>query len=155
VTAPPVVQAVTPVGTVAALVGSVPIAARHLPGRLATGAFILHSGWEKWHGSEQQAEGVHGLAAGSFPVLRQVPPTQFLRLLAVTEMAVGSLLLWPFAPNAISGALLSGFSGALLAVYWRSPLRKPGSIWPTQAGTAISKDVWMLGIGLGLLTDAL
>jgi hypothetical protein len=49
--------------------------------------------------------------------------------------------------------VLTAFSGALLAMYWRTPtMRKPGSIWPTQAGTAISKDVWMLGIGVGLLT---
>jgi hypothetical protein len=40
-------------------------------------------------------------------------------------------------------------------MYARTPaLRKPGSIWPSQAGTGVSKDVWMLGIGLGLLVDA-
>lgn len=30
---------------------------------------------------------------------------------------------------------------------------KPGSIWPSQAGIGVSKDVWMLGIGLGLVLD--
>jgi hypothetical protein len=34
-------------------------------------------------------------------------------------------------------------------------LHKPGSIWPTAQWTAVSKDVWMLGIGLGLLADGL
>jgi hypothetical protein len=34
-------------------------------------------------------------------------------------------------------------------------LHKPGSIWPTQQGTGVSKDVWMLGIGLGLLAQGL
>lgn len=58
-----------------------PVRARDLPGRITTGAYILHSGLEKW-------------------------------------------------------------------------LRKPGSIWPSQAGTGVSKDVWMLGIGLGLLAGA-
>jgi hypothetical protein len=39
-------------------------------------------------------------------------------------------------------------------MYLRTPaLHKPGSIWPTQAGTGVSKDIWMLGIGLGLLVD--
>jgi len=28
-------------------------------------------------------------------------------------------------------------------------------VWSTQAGTAVSKDVWMLGIGLGLLAGSL
>ncbi|MCU1614246.1 MAG: hypothetical protein JWO98_1786, partial [Frankiales bacterium] len=47
-----------------------------------------------------------------------------------------------------------GFAGSLLAMYLRTPaLHKPDSIWPTPAGTGISKDVWMLGIGLGLLAD--
>jgi hypothetical protein len=31
---------------------------------------------------------------------------------------------------------------------------QPGSVWPTQAGTGVSKDVWMLGIGLGLVAGA-
>jgi hypothetical protein len=35
-------------------------------------------------------------------------------------------------------------------------MTKPGrSVAPTQEGLPISKDVWMLGIGIGLLTRAL
>jgi len=26
-------------------------------------------------------------------------------------------------------------------------------VWPTQAGVGVSKDVWMLGIGLSLLAE--
>ena len=49
---------------------------------------------------------------------------------------------------------LTGFAGSLMAMYLRTPaLHKAGSVWPTQAGTGVSKDVWMLGIGLGLLAD--
>ena len=41
-------------------------------------------------------------------------------------------------------------------MYLRTPaLHKPGSVWPTQAGTAVSQDVWMLGIGLGLVAGSL
>jgi len=37
----------------------------------------------------------------------------------------------------------------------RTPaLHKPRSFWPTPAGTAVSKDVWVLGTGLTLLADA-
>jgi uncharacterized membrane protein YphA (DoxX/SURF4 family) len=130
--------------------------AREIPGRLATGAYILHAGLEKWKGDEARAEGVHKAAANAFPFLKDVPPTQFLKLLAGSEIVIGSALLSPFVPTALAGAGLTGFSGALLAMYARTPaMRKPGSIWPSQAGTGVSKDVWMLGIGLGLLTDAL
>jgi hypothetical protein len=128
---------------------------RDLPGRLATGAFILHAGLDKWNGPIEQAEAVHGMAANAFPFLKSIPPDRFLRLLAASEVATGALLLSPFVSAGVAGTALTGFSGSLLAMYARTPaMRKPGSIWPTQAGTAVSKDVWMLGIGLGLLAGA-
>ncbi len=128
---------------------------RDLPGRVATGAFILHSGLEKWNGPSAQAEGVHAMAAGAFPFLKSIPPERFLKLLAAGEVLTGALLLAPFVSNAVAGAALTGFSGSLLTMYARTPaLRKEGSVWPTPAGIPVSKDVWMLGIGLGLLADA-
>jgi uncharacterized membrane protein YphA (DoxX/SURF4 family) len=127
---------------------------RRAPERLATGAFILHAGWGKWHGTEQQATALHGTAANAFPLLKTIPATKFLRLLAASELAVGAALLTPLLPDSIAGAVLTGFSGSLLTMYWRTPtMRKPGSIWPTPAGTAVSKDVWMLGIGAGMLVE--
>jgi hypothetical protein len=49
-----------------------------------------------------------------------------------------------------------GISGGLVAMYARTPtMHAPGSIWPSRLGIAVSKDVWMLGIGLSLLADAL
>jgi uncharacterized membrane protein YphA (DoxX/SURF4 family) len=125
---------------------------RDIPGRLATGAFILHSGMEKWNGPPEQADAVHGMAAKAFPFLKSIPPQRFLKFLAAGELVTGALLLAPIVPNAVAGLALSGFSGSLLAMYGRTPaLHKPGSIWPTQAGIPVSKDVWMLGIGLGLM----
>jgi uncharacterized membrane protein YkgB len=95
------------------------------------------------------------MAAGAFPFLKSIPPERFLKILAAGEVVTGALLLAPFVPNAIAGAALTGFSGSLLAMYARTPaLRKPGSIWPSPGGIPVSKDVWMLGIGLGLLVDA-
>jgi uncharacterized membrane protein YphA (DoxX/SURF4 family) len=129
---------------------------RTVPARLATGAFVLHSGIEKWSGGEEQATGVHGMATGAFPFLAGVKPTDFLRALSVGEVAVGTLLLAPVVPPALAGAALTGFSGALVALYLRTPgLHKPGSIWPTSQGIGVSKDVWMLGIGLGLIAEGM
>ncbi|MHB1989136.1 MAG: hypothetical protein ACYCSF_14380 [Acidimicrobiales bacterium] len=128
------------------------VKARDLPGRITTGAFILHAGLQKWKGDDARAEGVHGMAAGAFPVLKSVPPRRFLRLLSAGEIATGAALLAPVVPSALAGAALTGFAGGLVGMYARTPaLREPGSIWPSQAGLGISKDVWMLGIGLGLL----
>ncbi|GLZ11438.1 hypothetical protein Acsp04_16730 [Actinomadura sp. NBRC 104425] len=128
---------------------------RTVPGRLACGAYILHSGLELWKGDKEQAAATHGMAAAAFPFLRDVPPHRFLRLLAAGQIATGAALLAPFVPSALAGAALTGFGGSLVAFYLRAPgLRKPGSVWPSREGIGVSKDVWLLGIGLGLLADA-
>lgn len=127
---------------------------RNVPTRVATGAYILHSGLSKWNGTEEQAKGVHATAAGAYPVLADVPPARFLKALAAAEIGIGAVLLTPFVGNRLAGAALTAFSGGLVGLYLRTPpLHEPGSVWPSRAGIAISKDVWMLGIGVGLLAD--
>ena len=56
---------------------------RRLPERLATGAYVLHTGIEKWSGDEERAAGVHAMAAGAYPFLGKLKPTTFLKLLSV------------------------------------------------------------------------
>jgi uncharacterized membrane protein YphA (DoxX/SURF4 family) len=127
---------------------------RDVPARAATGAYILHTGLEKWNGTEERAKGVHAMASGAYPFLAKVPPPTFLKCLAAAEIGTGAALLVPVVSNKIAGACLTAFAGGLVTMYLRTPaLHKPGSVWPTQAGTGVSKDVWMLGIGLGLLAD--
>ena len=63
---------------------------RDLPGRAATGTFILHSGIEKWNGPSAQAEGVHAMAAGAFPFLKSIPPERSLLLLAAASLRAGA-----------------------------------------------------------------
>ena len=135
-------------------IGAATVKLRDVPGRAATGGYILHSGLEKWHGSEEQAKGVHALASGAYPILAKVPPPTFLKVLAAAEIGTGTALLVPFVSNKLAGAALTAFAGSLVGMYLRTPaLRKPGSVWPSQSGIGVSKDIWMLGIGLGLLVD--
>jgi hypothetical protein len=130
------------------------LSAKDVPTRVASGAFILHSGWEKWHGGEEQAQRLHGMASGAYPYLQKIEAKTFLKLLAAAEIGIGAALLAPVVPNRLAGAGLTAFSGGLLGMYLRTPaLHRPGSVWPTPAGIAVSKDAWLLGIGLGLLTD--
>jgi uncharacterized membrane protein YphA (DoxX/SURF4 family) len=124
----------------------------HIPTRLAAGAFILNAGLGKWSADEQTATGVHAMAAGSYPVVRSVPPARFLRLLAGGEIALGAALLLPVVPAAVAGAGLVAFSAGLLGLYVRTPGMRTG-LRPTPQGTAIAKDVWLLGIGAGLVLD--
>ncbi|MEU3041461.1 hypothetical protein ABZ700_10995 [Streptomyces diastaticus] len=127
------------------------VRAWQVPLRLITGAFILHSGMEKWDGPDEQAQGVHGMARQSFPFLENIDAPRFLRLLAAGEIALGAALLTPAVPTRLAGAALTGFAGSLMAVYAQTPgLRKEGSVWPTPDGIGVSKDSWLLAIGLAL-----
>ena len=129
--------------------------ARRAPGRLVAGGFILNSGLGKWDADEETAARLHGMAVGTYPFLAAMSPKDFARLLAASEIALGSALLLPVIPAGLAGAGLTAFSAGLLGLYGRTPgMRKEGSPFPTQQGTALAKDVWMLGIGLGLVIDA-
>jgi hypothetical protein len=132
------------------------IKARQLPPRIATGAFILNSGIGKLSADESQAAQLHGFAAGTYPFLKKVKPRDFNRLLAVGEIAVAAALLVPVVPGIVAGAGLMAFAGGLLGLYARTPgMRQGGTPLPTQEGTALAKDIWMAGIGLGLIVDDL
>ena len=132
------------------------IKARHLPPRITTGAFILNSGISKLSADEATAAQLHGFASGTYPFLKKMKPEDFVRALAVTEIALGAALLIPAVPAAVAGAGLTAFSGGLLGLYARTPgMHKEGSPLPTQQGTAIAKDIWMAGVGLGLVIDDL
>ena len=133
-----------------------PVKARHLPQRIATGAFILNSGVGKLSADEEAAAQLHGFAVGAYPFLAKIKPKDFVRLLAASEIALGSALLLPIIPSAVAGAGLAAFSGGLLGLYARTPgMRRENSPFPTQQGIPLAKDAWMMGIGLGLVIDDL
>jgi uncharacterized membrane protein YphA (DoxX/SURF4 family) len=133
-----------------------PVKARHLPPRIAAGAFIINSGVGKWSADEETAARLHGFASGAYPFLAKLKAKDFARLLAVGEITVGAALLLPVVPSAVAGAGLAAFSGGLLGLYARTPgMRKERSPFPTQQGTPLAKDAWLMGIGLGLVIDDL
>jgi hypothetical protein len=133
-----------------------PVKVADIAPRLATGAFILNSGLSKRNVDPEHAAGLHGMASGAYPVLGKLEPQQFAKLLSAGEMTLGVALLAPVVPTAVAGAGLAAFAGGLVGLYLRTPgMRKEGSLAPTQDGTALAKDVWMLGIGVGFVLDAL
>ncbi len=130
-----------------------PITLSEIAPRISAGAFILNSGLGKRGADAEAAAGMHGFASGTYPFLKNLDPQQFAKTLATAEIAVGATLLTPFVPTALAGLVLTGFSGGLLGLYLNTPgMRKPGSLAPTQEGLTVAKDVWLLGIGIGLLT---
>ncbi|MEZ7002239.1 hypothetical protein VM636_02170 [Streptomyces sp. SCSIO 75703] len=131
-----------------------PVEARHIAPRLATGAFILNSGLAKRKADEETASQLHGMATMTYPFLGKLPATKFVKLLSAGEITLGAALLLPVVPTVVAGAGLTAFSAGLLGLYLRTPgMRQEGSLRPTQQGTALAKDAWMLGIGLGFVTD--
>jgi hypothetical protein len=129
-------------------------AAWHIPVRLVTGAYILNSGLQKRTADDETAKGLHGFATTAYPQFKDMPPEDFAKLLSTGEMAVGALLLAPIVPTAVAGAALTTFAGLLGGLYLRSPgMREEGSLQPTQAGTPLAKDSWLLAIGTALAVD--
>jgi len=128
----------------------------HLPLRVATGAFILNSGLGKRGLDGESAAGLQGMAVGAIPQLGKVAPTTFAKGLSAGEMALGAALLTPFVSPVLAGAGLTAFGAGLVQLYLKTPgMREEGTVKPTQAGTGLAKDIWMVGIGLTLLLDGL
>lgn len=133
-----------------------PVRLAHLPPRLATGAFILNSGLSKRHADAETAAGLHATAAGAYPFLKAMEPRTFAKLLSAGEITLGVALLLPVVPTALAGLGMAAFAGGLLGMYARTPgMHEPGSLRPTQQGTAIAKDSWMLAIGVGFVIEAI
>ncbi len=127
---------------------------RRAPGRLAAGSLILHSGLTKLNGDQMFAQAVHGVFCNTYPVFKPVPPALLLRLLAITELTVGSLLLVPLVGARFAGLSLTGYSLTLLGMYVRTPGLHDSRLLPTLAGTGFAKDVWLTAIGSSLAIDS-
>ncbi|MCK2217783.1 hypothetical protein MF672_028900 [Actinomadura sp. ATCC 31491] len=130
--------------------------AHQLPPRLAAAAIVLNSGIEMLGADEERAAGLHGMACGAYPFLGRMDPVEFARLLSRAQTALGVALLVPFVPSLVAGAALTGFAGGLVGLYLRTPgMRREHSLRPTPQGLGVAKDVWLLGIGLGLVLEEL
>lgn len=128
----------------------------HVPLRVSTGAFILNSGLGKRGLDGESAAGLQGMAVGAIPQLGKVSPKTFASGLSTGEMALGAALLTPFISPVLAGAGLTAFGAGLVQLYLKTPgMREEGTVKPTQAGTGLAKDIWMVGIGLTLILDGL
>ncbi|GAA3541179.1 hypothetical protein [Aeromicrobium flavum] len=129
----------------------------NVPLRLATGAFILNSGLNKRNLPPEAAEGMQGMAANAIPQVNNLSPQAFGKALSTGEIALGAALLTPFVSSKLAGAALTGFGSGLVAMYLKTPgMTAEGSAFrPSQDGTAIAKDIWLVGAGLSLLISGL
>jgi hypothetical protein len=127
----------------------------HIPIRVATGAYILNSGLSKLGADKETAEGLHGMASGAYPFLKNVKPKDFTELLAYGEIALGTALLAPMVPSAVAGTALAGFGAGLVGMYLKTPwMTGDDGIRPSQQGVPFAKDVWLVGAGVTLATQS-
>jgi len=129
----------------------------HVPLRVATGAYILNSGLVKRNLSRETAEGMQGMAAAGVPQVKSLDPGTFGKALSAGEIALGAALLTPFVPATVAGAGLTAFGAGLVNIYLNTPgMTAEGSKFrPSQDGTGLAKDVWLVGAGLSLLISGL
>ena len=128
-----------------------------VPLRVATGAYILNSGIGKLGADDGTAQFLHGAATSAYPgPFDAMEPAKFARLLAWSEIGVGAALLAPMVPATVAGAALTGFGASLVGMYLRTPsMTLDDGIRPSQEGTAVAKDVWLVGAGLTLLSQGI
>jgi hypothetical protein len=122
--------------------------------RGVSGAFIANSGVGKIGMPAEYSAGVQQAAASGIPALAKLPADKFGTWLGYAETGLGAALLAPFVPNKIAGAGLTAFGGGLLSMYFRNPENtESDGIRPSQEGMSLAKDVFMLAIGLALMTQ--
>lgn len=119
-----------------------------------SGAFILNSGLGKRNLPPEAAEGLKQAASAGVPVFKEWDSKTFGKFLAYSEIGVGTALLTPFVDRRIAGLALGTFSAGLLSMYLRTPgMTESDGIRPTQEGTAVAKDAWLLAIAGALITS--
>src|SRR5260221_14200997 len=94
---------------------------RQVPPRLAAGAFFLNSGIEKLSADEETAAKLHGFASGTYPFLDKLNAGNFTKILAISEIAIGAMLVIPVVPGIVAGAGLMGFAGGTPGWYAPTP----------------------------------
>ena len=126
-----------------------------IPLRLTSGAFILNSGLNKRKLSDEQAAGLQQMAVKGVPQLSKLTPAQFKNFLVASEIGTGAALLLPVVPGWLAGAALTAFSGGLMSMYLNTPeMTESDGVRPSQEGTAVAKDLFLVGAGVGIMADS-
>lgn len=125
-----------------------------VPARVITGLYLINSGMGKRNLPVEAAQGLRDMGAVGVPQLKDVDPKTFGQGLAYGEIALGAAMLLPAVPGWAVGAGLAAFSGGLLNMYRKTPGMTIDGIRPTQEGTPLSKDAWLMAIAGTLVVDS-
>ena len=122
--------------------------------RVIPGAFIANSGAGKIGMPAEASAGLQQYAATGVPLVKALPADKFGTILGVSEVALGAALAIPAIPNRVAGVGLTAFSAGLLSLYFANPENtKADRIRPSDEGLSLSKDIFMLSLGVGLIAQ--
>ena len=120
-----------------------------------TGAYMLQSGYAKRNLPREGAEGLQQFAATGVPQVKNMPADTFGKVVSVSEMGLGAVLLTPFISNRLAGLGLASFSTAVLSIYFRNDdMTQRDGIRPSEPGTGLSKDIFLAAIAGALITNS-
>lgn len=86
------------------------------------------------------------------PQVTRFDPDTFGKVVSYSEIGVGASLLAPVVPNRLAGLALGAINTGFLSIYFRNDqmTRKDG-IRPSEAGTGLSKDIFIAAIAGALI----
>lgn len=117
-----------------------------------SGAYFVQSGVGKLSMSTEAAEGLQQFASTGVPQVTKLDPDTFGKVVSVSEIGVGAALLTPFVPNRLAGLALAGINTGFLSIYFRNDqMTKKDGVRPTEAGTGLSKDLFIAAIAGALI----
>jgi hypothetical protein len=120
--------------------------------RGVSGAYLLQSGYGKLGLPVEAAEGIQGFAETGIPQVAKLDADTFGKFVAYSELGIGGALIAPFIPSRLAGLGLGVFSAGLLSIYFRNPaMTKEDGIRPSEAGTGLSKDLFLAAIASALV----
>ena len=119
-----------------------------------TGAYMLQAGYAKRNMPSEAAEGLQQFAATGVPQVKNMRPDTFGKVVSMSEMGLGAVLLAPFISNRLAGIGLASFSASVLSIYFRNDdMTQRDGIRPSEPGTGLSKDIFLAAIAGALIAD--
>lgn len=120
--------------------------------RAIPGAYILNSGLNKLGMDKDTATFLRDEASKGVPMVKDMEPNEFRKFLTYGEISVGAALLLPFVPKRIAGLALGVFSAGLVSTYLNDPSKtQDDGIRPSEEGTSLAKDSWLMAIAIALV----
>lgn len=122
--------------------------------RGVSGAYFLQSGIGKLGMPAEAASGLQQFAATGVPQVSSLEPGIFGKVVSWSEIGVAASLLTPVVSNRVAGLALGAINAGFLSIYFRNDqMTQKDGIRPSEAGTGLSKDLFIAAIAGALIAS--